>query len=149
MSAMSSHITDVSLVCLTVCSGADQRKHQSSTSLAFVRGIHRWPVDAEIVWLWWRHHELLSSDWSQILRNASNEILNTHKLPWWRHQMETFSALLALWVGQWSRALMFSLVCAWINGWVNNREAGDLRHHRAQYDVTVIQLIHNAMINTL
>ena len=33
--------------------------------------------------------------------------------------------------GQWRGALMFSLICAWINGWVNNREAGDLRRHRA------------------
>ena len=32
--------------------------------------------------------------------------------------------------GQWRGALMFSLICTWINGWVNNREAGDLRHHR-------------------
>ena len=40
---------------------------------------------------------------------------------------------------QWRRALMFSLICAWINGWVNNREAGDLRHHRAHYDVTVMK----------
>ena len=41
MSVMASQITDVSMVCSTVCSGADQRKHQSSASLAFVRGIHR------------------------------------------------------------------------------------------------------------
>ena len=40
--------------------------------------------------------------------------------------------------GQWRGALMFSLICAWINGWVNNREAGDLRRHRAHYDVTVM-----------
>ena len=40
--------------------------------------------------------------------------------------------------GQWRRALTFSLICAWINGWVINRAAGDLRHHRAHYDVTVI-----------
>ena len=33
--------------------------------------------------------------------------------------------------GQWTRALMFSLIWAWINGWVNNREAGDLRRHYA------------------
>ena len=39
--------------------------------------------------------------------------------------------------GQWRGALMFSLICAWINGWVNNGEAGDLRRHRAQYGVTV------------
>ena len=36
---------------------------------------------------------------------------------------------------QW--ALMFSLNSAWINGWVNNREAGDLRRHRAHCDVIV------------
>ena len=33
---------------------------------------------------------------------------------------------------------MFSLICAWINGWVNNREAGELRRHCAHYDVTVM-----------
>ena len=40
--------------------------------------------------------------------------------------------------GQWRGALMFSLICAWINGWVNNHEAGDLRRHRAHYYVTII-----------
>ena len=47
--------------------------------------------------------------------------------------------------GQWRGALMFSLICAWINGWVNNREAGDLRRHRAHYDVIV--MIQGAMAN--
>ena len=37
-----------------------------------------------------------------------------------------------------SGALMFSLICVWINGWVNNREAGDLRRYRAHYDVIVM-----------
>ena len=40
--------------------------------------------------------------------------------------------------GQWRGALMFSLICVWINGWVNNREAGDLKRHRAHYDVIVM-----------
>ena len=40
--------------------------------------------------------------------------------------------------GQWRGALMFSLICAWINCWVNNREAGDLRRHRAHYYATVM-----------
>ena len=39
-----SKITGFSIVCSTVCSGVDQRKHQNPPSLAFVRGIHRWPV---------------------------------------------------------------------------------------------------------
>ena len=70
--------------------------------------------------------------------------------PWWRHQMETFSALLALCAGnspvpvnslhkgQWRRALMFSLICVRINDWVNNPEGGDLRRHHAHYDVTLM-----------
>ena len=40
--------------------------------------------------------------------------------------------------GQWRGALMFSLICDWTNGWVNNRDSGDLRHHLDHYDVTVI-----------
>ena len=40
--------------------------------------------------------------------------------------------------GQWRGALMFSLICVWINGWVNNRETGDLRRRHAHYDVIVM-----------
>ena len=40
--------------------------------------------------------------------------------------------------GQRRGALIFSLICVWINGWVNNREAGDLRRYRAHYDVSVM-----------
>ena len=41
--------------------------------------------------------------------------------------------------GQWRGALMFSLICAWINDKVNSREAGDLRRYRAHYDVIVME----------
>ena len=41
--------------------------------------------------------------------------------------------------GQWHKALMFSLIHTWIKGWVNKHEAGDLRCHRAHYDITLIQ----------
>ena len=40
--------------------------------------------------------------------------------------------------GQWRGALMFSLICTRINSWVNNGEAGNLRYHRAHYDVTIM-----------
>ena len=46
MSTIASQTTGVTIAFSTVCSGADQRKHQSSASLAFVRGIYRWPVDS-------------------------------------------------------------------------------------------------------
>ena len=41
--------------------------------------------------------------------------------------------------GQWRGALMFSLIYAWINDWVNNREAGDLRRQHGHYDVIVME----------
>ena len=46
MSLVASQITVASIVYSTICSDADQRKHQRSASLAFVRGIHRWPVNS-------------------------------------------------------------------------------------------------------
>ena len=64
---------------------------------------------------------------------SSRDLTIRRLIAWWRHQMETFSALLALCAGnspvpvnsphngQWRGALMFSLICARINGWVNNR----------------------------
>ena len=72
MSAVVPQITNVSIVCSTVGLGADQRKHQSSASLAFVRGIHWWPVNsphkkarnAENVSIWWRHHGHCKTCWS-------------------------------------------------------------------------------------
>ena len=45
MSTMASQIASLTIVYSTVYSGADQRKHHNSASLAFVRGIHRWPVN--------------------------------------------------------------------------------------------------------
>ena len=65
--------------------------------------------------------------------------------------MEIFSALLTICAGnspvpgefphkgQWRGALMFSLICVWIIGWVNNRQAGDLRRYHAHCDVTVMK----------
>ena len=69
---------------------------------------------------------------------------------WCRHKMEIFSLFLDLCAGnspiidefpaqgQWRRALMFSLFCVRINGWVNNCEAGDLIRHHTHYDATTM-----------
>ena len=62
MGVMASLITGVSFVNSTVCSGTDQRNFQSSASLAFVRGIHRWfpaqrASNVEKVSIWWRRHD--------------------------------------------------------------------------------------------
>ena len=78
-----------------------------------------------------------------------DSISNTES--WWRHQLEYFPRYWPFVRGihrspvnsphkdQWRVALMFSLICAWINSWVNNREAGDLGRHSVHYDVTVME----------
>ena len=48
--------------------------------------------------------------------------------------------------GQWRGALMFSSICVWINGWVNNRKAGDLRRYRSHYDI--IEILTNERVHT-
>ena len=50
ISAMASQITSLPTAHWTACSGADQRKHQSPASLAFVLGIHWWPVNSPHKW---------------------------------------------------------------------------------------------------
>ena len=48
--------------------------------------------------------------------------------------------------GQWRGALMFSLIYAWMNDWVNNREAGDLRRQHGHYDVIVMIMSHSRLV---
>ena len=78
---------------------------------------------------WWRHASIMTSYikwkhfpryWPFVRRIHRSPVNSPHK-------------------GQWRGALMFPLICAWINGWVNNPEAGDLRRHHAHYDTTVMK----------
>ena len=121
----------------------------------FVKTIDKESVTAPCYW-----HFVMGIDRSpgDVLHKGS---VMQKTFPWWRHQMWTFSALLAICAGnspvpgefprgihrspvnfphkgQWRGALMFSLICVWINGWVNNRETGELRRYRAHYDVTIM-----------
>ena len=244
MSGVASQSTSITIVYSAVYSGTDQRKHQSSASQAFVRGIHRGPVNSPhkglVTWKMfpfddvimfrstssakpklpkqckimtteryllffysfnmmmvlgamtpmWRHchailplsptHEtsielwhsvlLLSSsqghrkstkisfnkDWYQIgMRVATDfSIKMLHTWPVWHDDDMKWKHFPRYWPfvrgihrspvnsshkGQWRGALMFSLICVWINGWVNNRKAGDLRRYRVHYDVTVMK----------
>ena len=69
MGAMASQITSLTIVYSTVYSDPDESKHESSASLAFVRRIHRSPVNSPYKWpvtrmnvsIWWRHHVCLYS----------------------------------------------------------------------------------------
>ena len=79
MSTMASHITGVSAVCSTVCSGTDQRKHQGSASLAFVRGIHRWPVN-------FPHKGPVTRKmfpFDDVIMNFTFDVVNKQSSGWW------------------------------------------------------------------
>ena len=82
-------------------------------------------------------------------------------LPWWKHFPVTGHLCRELtghrWIspqkGRWGGALMFPLICVWINSWVSNREAGDLRRYQALCDVAVMIVviavdIHGVSIHT-
>ena len=85
-------------------------------------------------------------------RECASSFCNIPVQSWWRHQMETLprywpfvrrihrSPVNSPHKGQWRGALMFSVICVWVNGWVNNREAGDFRRYRAHFDVIVMEL---------
>ena len=71
---------------------------------------------------WWRHERIYFPRYRPFVRGIHRSPMNSpHK-------------------GQWRGALIFSLICAWINRWVNNGEAGDLRRYRAHHDVIVMRL---------
>ena len=65
MSAIASQITSLTIVYSIVYSDVDQRKHQSSASLAFVRGIHRGPVSSPHNWpITRKYFHLMTSPWA-------------------------------------------------------------------------------------
>ena len=110
------------------------------------------------IWLAWKATNFMSRFSPRWLK-AVMDVIIIHiyicfRNTWWRHQIETFSALLAICAGNspvpgefptqrpvTQNFVMFSLICARINSWVNNGEAGDLGHNRAHYDVTVMWMI--------
>ena len=110
-------------------------------------------------WNYWKHTVTRNQSHSQariqihsqVLRNATNTktfMMTSSKLMeiFWRYWPFVRgihrSPLKSPHKGLWRGALMFSLIWAWMNSWVNNREAGDLRRHRAHYDVTVMSYRH-------
>ena len=83
-------ITGVSIVCPTVCSGADQRKHQSPASL-FFRGeytSYRWILPTkglQNVSIWWRHHSRgVTQHWLTKLIFARHFLSGSDKISVWK-----------------------------------------------------------------
>ena len=75
------------------------------------------------------------SSWFFMMTSSNGNIFRVIGLLWGEF---TGHQLISLKKGQWRGALMSFFICAWTSAWVNNRDAGDLRRHRAHYDVTVI-----------
>ena len=125
--------------------GAFRRQAFTRYFTPYVRRL--WSIQLPYIWV----SKLTSSyEWCHREHHVSR-VCSTAQT-WWRHEMETFSVLLALCVtgihrspvdsphkDQWRRALMFSFICAWTHSWGNNLDAGDLRYTRAHYDVTVMK----------
>ena len=161
MGTIAPQITSLTIVYSTVYSNADQRKYLSSASPAFVRGLHRRPVNSPHKWPVTRKmfpFNVVIMGLSIIRRRQSwncliflikwwNSILHDDVIKW-KHFPRYWpfvrgihrSPVNSPHKGQWRGALMFSLTCVWINDCVNNREAGDLRRYRAHYDVIVMHI---------
>ena len=95
---------------------------------------HKWVLNFRITALW-MYDEILHGDAS----HYHGAVIKWKHFPrywpfvWGIHRSPVNSS-----EGQWRGALMFSLICAWMNGWVNNGKVGDLRPHDAHHDVIVM-----------
>ena len=84
---------------------------------------HSQKVAYVTLFAWWRcQWKHFPRYWPFVRRNRRSPVNSPHK-------------------GQWRGALMFSLICVWINGWVNNRVADDLRRYRPPYDIIVMWIV--------
>ena len=145
---MASEITSLTMVYLTVYSGADQRKHQSSTSLVFVRGIHRWlvnsphkgpvtskmfPFDDVIFWVWRVSNvqsPLIVFVWT--LHDQAKVFTKTEGI--YKQGLEKFqgchrwSMVYLHWGSTWK---CWKLICEW--RYVNDIKGGEILYEKAQY----------------
>ena len=150
MGSIASQITSLTIVYSIVYSDADQRKHQCSASLAFVRGIHRGPVNSPHKWpvtrkmfpfddvimivCIMRHSAPMIDTYYRRGLFYTNHWNNYDDLSKWKHFQRCYwpfvmgihplPALIILW--------------AWTNGGANNRDAGDFRHHGAHCNVNLM-----------
>ena len=100
--------------CSIVCSGADQKEHQSAASLAYVWGIQWWPVDSP--------HKRPVMQWRQCQGGHDDVIKWKHFPRYWPFVRGIHRSLVnSPHKGQWDRALMFSLIYAWTNGQQSKR----------------------------
>ena len=136
MRAMTSQITGVSIVCWTVSSGVYQIKHQNSASLAFVKGIHRWPVDSpykgQVTWKMFPFDGVIMTYgtccWLYILFYRTVKLF-THTLNSWNRYYYSFPGPL------------YQNGSTLITAWINN-----CSHHKVWHKITHLFLNFNGYI---
>ena len=105
---------------------------------------NKWTSDEVMAWYHTSHKPwpkpLEMHDYCAVLRISHDDVIKwKHFLRYWPFVQGIHrSPVNSLHKGQGRDALMFSLICVRINGWVNNCKAGDLRWYRAHYDVIVM-----------
>ena len=88
MGAMAFQITSLTIVYSNVYSGADQRKHQSSALLAFVRWIHRWPVNSPHKWPVTREIlHLMTSSWCPRSSTDGRQFIPNWRVNWYKYNL--------------------------------------------------------------
>ena len=140
MNDNASQIIDKSTTCSTTCSGLQQRKHQSYTLRPF-HGDDFLNKRLEIRKEFQCHDNIMSAGtlWKfmacEIMMTMTSSNGNIFRVT--GHLCGEFTGIPRTKASD-AELWCFSLICVLINGWVNNREAGDLRRHRVHYDVTVM-----------
>ena len=121
MSAIVSQITGASIVYSAVCSGADQRKHQSSASLAFVRGIDQWPVNSSHKGPVTR--KMFPFDDAIMTTNCRSWSTNVRILltPTTKSQMAHVTLFFDLLTGKWSSPMGYICATNVYNPWIKRR----------------------------
>ena len=102
-----------------------------------------------------RHFQMNVSTLVQIVGwlNVTHYFLNHDDVIKWKHFPRYWPFVLGIHrslvnsphKGQWREALIFSLICVWNNSWVNNGDAGDLRHNRVHFDVIVTPMVNKSI----
>ena len=160
MGAIASQLTSLTIVYSTVYSDADQRKHQSSASLAFVWGIHRdrW-IPLTNGQLRGNYFHWMTSSWVKLFPFTTDDwplkfqmnvtVINVTSTMMASPNGNVYRVTSPLcgestghrWISlkrPVTRSFGVFLISAWTNVWANNRDAGNLRRHGPHYDVTVM-----------
>ena len=107
-------------------------------------------IKDDVTALSWQNNAMINTSCGRVLVMVESTYVSVkirfYASSWWRHQMETISDPSQ---GQRYVALMFYFICARTNGCANNRDAGDLKRHRAHYGVTVMLYSYTTIISAV